>query len=149
MTWSIDAAFAVHMDMKSHTGYCLTLGQGSPISGSQSQTVTARSSTEAELIGMDDAIGFVEWASLYMKDQFKNYPDRSESITLLGSRNLADQDNNSAIKLEKGGRRSCGKRTRNIKIRYFYVTEDIHDKTRVINYFSTESMVSDYFSKPI
>ena len=64
MTWSIDAAFAVHMDMKSHTGYCLTLGQGSPISGSQSQTVTARSSTEAELIGMDDAIGFVEWASL-------------------------------------------------------------------------------------
>ena len=36
MVWSIDASFAVHMDMKSHTGYCLTLGIGSPISGSSS-----------------------------------------------------------------------------------------------------------------
>ena len=35
MVWSIDASFAVHMDMKSHTGCCLTLGTGSPISGSQ------------------------------------------------------------------------------------------------------------------
>ena len=102
MTWSIDAAFAVHMDMKSHTGYCLTLGQGSPISGSQSQTVTARSSTEAELIGVDNSIGFFEWDSLYMIDQFKDYTDRSEPITLLGSRNIAEQYNTSAIKLEKG-----------------------------------------------
>ena len=31
MVWSIDASFAVHMDMKSHTGYCLTLGTGPPI----------------------------------------------------------------------------------------------------------------------
>ena len=30
MVWSIDASFAVHMDMKSHIGYCLTLGTGSP-----------------------------------------------------------------------------------------------------------------------
>ena len=34
MVWSIDASFVVHMDMKSHTGYCLTLGIGSPIAGS-------------------------------------------------------------------------------------------------------------------
>ena len=149
MTWSIDAAFAVHMDMKSHTGYCLTLGQGSPILGSLTQTVTARSSTEAELIAMDDGIGFVEWASLYMKEQFKDYTDKSEPITLLGSRNLADQDNTSAIKLEKGGRRACGKRTRNIKIRYFYVTERIKDGTVVVNYCPTASMVADYLSKPI
>ena len=33
MVWSIDASFAVHMDMKSHTGYCLTLRIGSPILG--------------------------------------------------------------------------------------------------------------------
>ena len=31
MIWSIDASFAVHMDMKNHTGYCLTLGTGFPI----------------------------------------------------------------------------------------------------------------------
>ena len=74
MIWSIDASFAVHMDMKNHTGYCLTLGTGSPISGSQSQKVTTRSSTESELVGVDDVISYVEWASLYSKCQVKTYP---------------------------------------------------------------------------
>ena len=44
------------MDMKSHTGYFLTLGTGSPISGSQSQKINTRSSTESELVGVDDVI---------------------------------------------------------------------------------------------
>lgn len=86
--------------------YCLTLGQGSPISGSQTQTITARSSTEAELIAIYYGIVFVELAILYMKDQFKDYPDKSEPITFLGSSNIADQDNTSAINMEKGGRKS-------------------------------------------
>ena len=47
MIWSIDTSFAVHMDMKSHTGYCLTLGEGSPISGSRTQDNTARISAES------------------------------------------------------------------------------------------------------
>ena len=33
MVWSIDTSFVIHMDMKSHIGYCLTLGKESPISG--------------------------------------------------------------------------------------------------------------------
>ena len=61
MVWSIDASFAVHMDMKSQTGYCLTLGMGSPILGSQSQKINTRSSTESELVGVDDVISYVEW----------------------------------------------------------------------------------------
>ena len=32
LVWSIDASFAVHTDMKSHTEYCLSLGISSPIS---------------------------------------------------------------------------------------------------------------------
>ena len=52
MVWSIDASFVVHMDMKSHTGYCLTLGTGAPISGFQSQKINTRSSTESELAGV-------------------------------------------------------------------------------------------------
>ena len=67
MIWSIDASFAVHIDMKSHTGYCLTLGIGFPILGSSTQKVNTRSSTESELVGVDDTIGFVEWTSLYSR----------------------------------------------------------------------------------
>ena len=71
MVWSIDTSFAVHMDMKSHTGYCLTLGTVAPISGSQSQKITTRSSTESELVGVDGVIGYMEWTSLYCKCQVK------------------------------------------------------------------------------
>ena len=55
MVWSIDASFTVHMDMKSHTGYCRTLG-----TGSQSQKINTRSSTESELVGVDNVISYVE-----------------------------------------------------------------------------------------
>ena len=74
MVWSIDASLAVQIDIKSHTGYCLTLGTGSPISGSQSQKIKTRSSTESELVGVDDIISYVEWTSLYCKCQVKTYP---------------------------------------------------------------------------
>ena len=60
MIWSIDASFAVHTDMKSHTGYCMSLRIGSPISGLSSQKINTRSSTESELVGVDDTIEFVE-----------------------------------------------------------------------------------------
>ena len=60
LVWSIDASFAVHMDMKSHTGYCLTLGKGSVLSGSTKQKITTRSSTESELVDVDDTITFIE-----------------------------------------------------------------------------------------
>jgi hypothetical protein len=44
LVWSIDASFAVHMDMKSHSGYCLTMGKGAVVSGSIKQKITTRSS---------------------------------------------------------------------------------------------------------
>ena len=74
MVWSIDASFVVHMDMKSNTGYCLTLGLGTPISGSQSQKINTRSSTESEIVGVDNIISYVEWTSLYCKCQVDTYP---------------------------------------------------------------------------
>ena len=40
LVWSIDASFAMHMDMKSHTDYCLTMRQGSTISGFNTQSIT-------------------------------------------------------------------------------------------------------------
>ena len=115
MVWSIDASFAIHTDMKSHTGYCLTLGTGSPISGSQSQKITTRSSTGSELVGVDDVISYVEWTILYCKSQVKTYPI-DHPLKEMGNKNVVKQDNTSTIKMMKGGMRVCGSRTRNIHI---------------------------------
>ena len=54
--WYVDASFAVHPDFKSHTGGCMTMGKGSPISVSRKQGLNTRSSTEAELVGADDDV---------------------------------------------------------------------------------------------
>ena len=61
LTWNIDASFAAHPDYKSYTGACLTLGHGSVLSISAKQKINTKSSTEAELVGVDDAMTFVIW----------------------------------------------------------------------------------------
>ena len=59
--WSLDAAFAVHPDMKSHTGAVMTLGKGSMQSASTKQKVNTHSLTEVELVSVDDIISKVVW----------------------------------------------------------------------------------------
>jgi hypothetical protein len=54
--WWVDASFAVHPDMRSHTGITMSLGKGSPISSSQKQKINTKSSTESELVGVDNAM---------------------------------------------------------------------------------------------
>ena len=54
MEWWIDGAFAVHDDMKSHSGAYMSLGKGALIGGSTKQKLNTKSSTEAELVAVDD-----------------------------------------------------------------------------------------------
>eukprot|EP00957_Ditylum_brightwellii_P115572 8815139-Ditylum_brightwellii.AAC.1 len=61
LTCYINAAFAVHPDMKSHTGATFTLRKGVICSNSSKQEVNTRSSTEAELVAVDIKISTVIW----------------------------------------------------------------------------------------
>ena len=45
ITWYVDAAFAVHNNMQSHTGGTMTLGKGSVTSKSIKQKLNTKSST--------------------------------------------------------------------------------------------------------
>jgi len=67
--WYIDAAFAVHVDMKSISGCYVTLGKGGIYCNSRKQKFNTRSSTEAELVGVDDYISEVLWYSKFLKSQ--------------------------------------------------------------------------------
>ena len=62
----MDATFAVHEDMRSHTGAALTMGKGALLSMSLKQKINTKSSTEAELVGVDDAMNFVVWSKLFL-----------------------------------------------------------------------------------
>ena len=136
--WYIDVAYAVHPDMRSHTGAIMTMGKGSIISISSKQKVNARSSTEAELIGIDDIISNVLWAKLFM-----------ESQGMKVEHNIIYQDNKSTIQLAENGRHSAGKRSRHLNIKYFYITDKLEQKEMEIQYCPTDDMVADYNTKPL
>jgi hypothetical protein len=69
ITWYVDASFGVHKDMRSHTGAVMMLGKGSIQSISTKQKVNSRSSTDAELISMDDVLSKIQWTKLFMQEQ--------------------------------------------------------------------------------
>ena len=52
-TW-VDAAYALHHDMRSHTGGVIMMGKGALYGKSSKQKLNTKSSTEAELVGGSD-----------------------------------------------------------------------------------------------
>ena len=67
--WYVAAAFAVRNDMKSHTGAIMTFGQGAANSQSSKHKLNTKSSTEAELFGVDDVVSQVVWARYFLEAQ--------------------------------------------------------------------------------
>lgn len=52
----VDAAFVVHPNMRIHTGGVMSLGAGACYATSQKQKINTKSSTKAELVGVDDTL---------------------------------------------------------------------------------------------
>ena len=57
--WYIDASYAVYKDFCSHSGFSKKFGQDSAISASLKQKLNKSSSTEAELVGVDDFMAMI------------------------------------------------------------------------------------------
>ena len=53
LTW-VDAAYAVHPNMHSHTGGCMSFALGTLHARSTKQKLNTKSSTEAKIVGMSD-----------------------------------------------------------------------------------------------
>ena len=52
----VDASYAIHTDMKGHTGGLMTLGRGIIQGKANKQKINTKSSTEAEFVGDSDYI---------------------------------------------------------------------------------------------
>ena len=116
---------------------------------SMKQKINSKSLTEAELIGVDDALNFLVWVKQWMEWQMQEYPE-SERTKILGRKNVILQDNTSAIQLERFGKRSSTKRTRHLSIRYFYCKSLMDDKViKAVTYCPTKELVADYLRKSL
>jgi hypothetical protein len=67
--WWIDASFAMHTNMKSHTGATMLMGKCLVYSASIRQKLNTKSSTEAELVAADDAIPMVLSTQYFLQAQ--------------------------------------------------------------------------------
>ena len=136
-TW-VDASYATHDDMKSHTGGVISFGLGGLMCKSAKQKLNTKSSTEAELVGASDYLPSTIWAMHFLHAQ--GYPIRDSHFA---------QDNQSAIKLERNGRSSAGQKSRHIHIRYFWITDRLKAHNIQLHHCPTEAMLADFFTKPI
>ena len=124
--------------MRGHTGAGLSLGRGFPLSHSGKQKLNTRSSTESELVAVDDLMPEVLWTRQFLQEQ--GYAVKE---------NIVYQDNQAAILLEKNGKLSSGKRTKHINTRYFFVTDRIEKGDLTVEWCPTEDMTGDFFTKPL
>jgi hypothetical protein len=135
-TW-VDALYAVHKDMKSHTGGVVSFGIGAVMSKSSKQKLNTKSSTEAELVGASGYLPYPIWAKKFLAAQ--GYALKE---------NIFYQDNQSTIRFEKNGRKSCVPNSRHIDIRYFFIKDRLGLKDIDIQHCPTEQMLADFYTKP-
>ena len=136
-TW-IDASYAVHMDMKGHTGGAISMGYGVVHARAGKQKINTKSSTESELVGVSEYIPYNLWILMFLEEQGYGIKE-----------NVIYQDNQSAMLMEKNGRNSCTGNSRHINVRYFFVKDRI-DKGEVrVQYCPTGLMLADYYTKPL
>ena len=67
--WWGDASDATHDDMKSHTGSVMTLGKGAIYGSSTRQRINTKSSTESELVAVNDVMPQILWTRYFLEIQ--------------------------------------------------------------------------------
>jgi hypothetical protein len=107
----------------------ISVSQGPVHVSSKRQKLNSKSSTEAELIGVSDALSQVIWTREFLLAQGHVVPAA-----------VVKQDN-------KG--RSTSSKTRHIGVRYFWVADRIEQGEVVLEYLATEDMAADILTKPL
>ena len=134
----VDSSYAVHPDIKSHMGILMTIGKGGMYTSSCKQKLNTKSSTESELVAIDDAMAQILWTRHFMVAQGKPVP----VATIY-------QDNKSTILLSDNGKASSSKCTKHLHVRYFFMTDWIKQGEGKLAYCPTENMLEDFFTKPL
>ena len=134
----VDASFAVHDNMRGHTGLVLTFRIGVFMSESKTQYLNTKISTECELVLARSSLPKALRIHLFLYAQ--GYPLTN---------NLFFQENGSTIKLKINGPSSSNKRTRQVNIRYFYIKDPVDKKTITVKQCPTISMFEAFFAKPL
>jgi len=132
-----DASFAVHPNMRSHSGATITIGGTHVFCKSTKQKLNTKSSTESELVAISDVLPQAIHTADFLQEQLKQ-----QVIPKLY------QDNMSTIAMVQNGRAS-NESTRHINIRYFFISDYVQQGLVDIEHLGTKEMIADYYTKPL
>jgi hypothetical protein len=107
-TWVDASCYAIHHDMRGHTGGAMSFGTGIIHGKASKQRLNTKSSTETEVVRASNYLPYNMWMQHFMEAQ---------GYTL--DENMYYQDNQSAMCMEKNGRNLCTGNSRHIHIRFF------------------------------
>ena len=104
----VDAFYAVHLDITSHTNGVIAWGSGVSLTKCSKQEASAKGSTKAEVTGTSNSLPNNIWAQNFLEKQ--GYPIYT---------NILYQDHQSAMEIEWNGKESCGRKSCHIDVKYF------------------------------
>ena len=133
----IDASYATHHDMKSHSGSIVSLNGSTITSTSKKQRLNTKSSCEAELVAVSDCIYDVLRLKYLLEEMGFSVPPP-----------VLEQDNKSTITLLECGRPASAQ-SKHIAIRFFFASDLLIRKEITMKYCETNKMTSDILNKPI
>ena len=133
--WYIYGSYAVYHNMIGSTGRGLTMGLVFPILASIKQKLNTRSSTESEIVGVDQLIPSALWTRYFSESQGCGVTD-----------NISYQYNESTILLEKTSKSLSIKHAKHTNTSYFSVTNSIHKGEISVEWCPMGEITGDFLS---
>ena len=106
------------------------------VSGSRKQKLNVKSSTELELVALDDALPLILWCLYFIEAQ-------GYSV----EQNIVFEDNQSTVRLAVKGSLPSSKRNKHIKARYYFIKDKIDEGEVDLRFCPDEMMVADILKK--
>jgi hypothetical protein len=132
-----DAAHMLHKDAKGHGGILATLGSAPIVSKSFKFKLVTRSSTESEMVCLEESVTFALWLNALFRDfDFKS----KLPITIL-------QDNLSTIGIVMNG--GSFNRSKHMIAKYAFVKQHVDSGEIELTHCRTNLMAADMLTKPL
>jgi hypothetical protein len=136
---SADASHNVHHTGHGHAGIVITLGSAPIHCQSYKLKLVTRSSSESELVVLEEASTYAVWLKLLLTEVKKM--KKTDKVRIY-------QDNMSTMIIAEGGKGNF-KRTKHLLAREAFVKERIEEGDIILTYKPTEDMSADFLTKPL
>jgi hypothetical protein len=138
LKWYVDGLHNLHWDCKGHGGAVFTMGRGATSSYSRKVKLNTRSLTETEPFTADMFMQEMLWSLHFMQAQ--GYEVKCVGLY---------QDNISTQLLIKNGKMSSRKKTKHIKVKFFFIKDRVDDGEIKVIDCPTKEMWVDIMTEPL